>query len=88
MWASTFNVTCMSIAHPAHTLLLEVWSASTPTVAQNTNPGERTLYVNQTSSLAVGQWVRIWQEDPGDGSLMRMLHGGGSLWVPPGLYGA
>lgn len=37
--------------------------------------GERVLKVWDTSNITVGQWVRIMQKDPGDGSLMYELNG-------------
>ncbi len=37
--------------------------------------GDRTLYVASTANIAVGQWVRMYQSDPGDGSLMQYLNG-------------
>ncbi|KIZ02518.1 cellulosome enzyme, dockerin type I [Monoraphidium neglectum] len=39
--------------------------------------GDRILKIGCcASSLAVGQMVRLWMRDPGDGSLMSELHGG------------
>jgi hypothetical protein len=41
------------------------------------------LKVASTSSLAVGQWVRVNLDDPGDGSLFTDLASG-----QPGAFGA
>lgn len=45
------------------------------TVPQGAARGDRVLKVWDTSSISVGQWVRIMQKDPGDGSLMFELNG-------------
>lgn len=45
------------------------------------------LYVQSAATIAVGQWVRLWERDPGDGTLMTELHGGFSNFVPPPMKG-
>ena len=42
---------------------------------QGANTGSRTIAVSSTAKIAVGQWVRILQSDPGDGSLIFELQG-------------
>eukprot|EP00879_Flechtneria_rotunda_P033349 GHRR01036925.1.p1 GENE.GHRR01036925.1~~GHRR01036925.1.p1 ORF type:complete len:109 (-),score=20.08 GHRR01036925.1:676-1002(-) len=42
---------------------------------QNCVKGERILKVASTASITVGQWYRVFQKDPGDGSLMFALNG-------------
>ena len=39
-----------------------------------------------TAAMAVGQMVRLWMSDPGDGSLMGELHGN-RVAVAPEFYG-
>lgn len=50
--------------------------------------GERVLHLGCcTGSIAIGQIVRLWMSDPGDGSLWSELHGGRAP-VPRVFYGA
>eukprot|EP00879_Flechtneria_rotunda_P032519 GHRR01035736.1.p1 GENE.GHRR01035736.1~~GHRR01035736.1.p1 ORF type:complete len:835 (+),score=148.35 GHRR01035736.1:180-2684(+) len=44
-------------------------------ITQNCVKGERILKVASTASITVGQWYRVFQKDPGDGSLMFALNG-------------
>jgi hypothetical protein len=43
---------------------------------QNASRGDRILCVGSTAPFTVGQWYRVLQKDPGDGSLMWELNGG------------
>jgi hypothetical protein len=44
--------------------------------SQNASRGNRVLRVGSAASITVGQWYRVLQKDPGDGSLMWELNGG------------
>jgi hypothetical protein len=44
--------------------------------AQNASRGDRVLRLGSAASITVGQWYRVLQKDPGDGSLMWELNGG------------
>ncbi|WIA28982.1 hypothetical protein OEZ86_011499 [Tetradesmus obliquus] len=45
-------------------------------VTANASRGDRVLRVANSSAISVGQWYRVLQKDPGDGSLMWELNGG------------
>jgi hypothetical protein len=56
--------------HLLHCLLLLLF------LLQNASRGDRVLRVGSSASITVGQWYRMLQKDPGDGSLMWELNGG------------
>ncbi|WIA08908.1 hypothetical protein OEZ85_008326 [Tetradesmus obliquus] len=64
------------LALPPATWAPRVLFVNVEGAAANASRGDRVLRVANSSAISVGQWYRVLQKDPGDGSLMWELNGG------------
>ncbi|KAI8466265.1 MAG: hypothetical protein J3K34DRAFT_460951 [Monoraphidium minutum] len=93
-WVEGRNVGTSQYSHGTGFLNIGGWDPTgrdftriTP-VNEAAKQGERVLKFSCCSNdMAVGQMVRLWMSDPGDGSLMSELHGGAVTEIADKLKG-